>query len=41
MNSPSFDYLVLGGGTAGCIIASNLSANNKNSVLMLEAGGGC
>ncbi len=34
-----FDYIVVGAGTAGCIIANRLSAEPKNRVLILEAGG--
>lgn len=35
----TFDYVIVGGGTAGCILANRLSASGRHSVLMLEAGG--
>jgi choline dehydrogenase-like flavoprotein len=34
-----FDYIVVGAGTAGCIMANRLSAEAKTRVLVLEAGG--
>jgi choline dehydrogenase len=36
---PDFDYVIVGGGAAGCVLANRLSADGKQRVLMLEAGG--
>ena len=38
-NMESFDYIIVGGGTAGCVLAERLTANGRYRVLMLEAGG--
>jgi len=39
MTNPAFDYIIIGAGTAGSLLANRLTADATKRVMLIEAGG--